>query len=214
MQFGTCIIYNANFITIKQDNFKTSLQNKYLCFVCTMLTIYLKSVFHLIKTFYLLPMFVLFLIQTTNLSYLIIGMKLSALKKYSFLLFLIYLGYAEGVPSETWVYEFLSDPYLTDEEFQAGYSLIVVVSNLNPSISCQIHCQASFVIGLGKTNLGLSFMTAHRLSWMPCPVRRRGMPPFFTRCHSWCREPFLNSYLVISFQLLGNVRCIFGGLVG
>lgn len=86
MQFGTCIIYNANFVTIKQDNFKISLQNKHLCFVCTMLTIYLKSVFHLIKTFYLLLMFVLFLIQTTNLFYLIIGMKLSALKKYSFLL--------------------------------------------------------------------------------------------------------------------------------
>lgn len=128
--------------------------------------------------------------------------------------FLINLGYAEGVPSETWVYEFLVDPYLTDEEFQAGYSLIVVVSHLTPSISCQIHCQASFVIGLGKTNLGLSFMTAHRLSWMPCPVRRRGMPPFFTRCHSWCHEPFLNSYLVISFQLLGNVSCIFLGLIG
>lgn len=32
-QLGTYIIYNASFTTIKQDNFKTSLQNKYPCFV-------------------------------------------------------------------------------------------------------------------------------------------------------------------------------------
>lgn len=46
--------------------------------MCMMLTIYLKSVFHLIKVFYLLQMFVLVLIRTTHLFYLVIGMKLSA----------------------------------------------------------------------------------------------------------------------------------------
>ena len=66
-----------------------------------MLTVYLKSVLHFIKTFYLPWAFFLFLIQTTSLFYLIIGMKLSALKNALFSLdFLIYLGYSKGVPSE------------------------------------------------------------------------------------------------------------------
>lgn len=152
-------------------------------------------------------MFALFWIQTSNLSYLITGIKLPVLKMHSFH-FLIYLGYAEGVSFETWIYEFLSGSYLTDEEFQASYSLIIVVSSLGHSISCQIHCQASFVIGLTKTNLRLSFMTAHRLSCMPCPTRRCGMTLFSPRCHSWCCEPFPNAYLVISFKIPGNVHFI------
>lgn len=51
----------------------------------------------------LLQVLVLFLTQTTNLFYFSVGINVTVLIIHSFHFF-IWLGYAEGVPSETWIY--------------------------------------------------------------------------------------------------------------
>lgn len=169
-----------------------------------MFTVYLTDVFSILSTF--LVDFRCFVCNSNNTSFLFKhGNQLTSLNNFLFSFsFFFYLGYAEGVPSETWIYSFFSGFHYTNKAFQVGYSFIVVISSLTHSISWQMLCPAFFVIGLIKAQLGLSSRAVHRLSCVPCPERRRGMSLFRPSCHFWCCEPFPNSYLVTSFPLPGR----------